>query len=235
MTSLTKMLAVTVVFAGPVFANTLVINDTDTQIRFPFGTDTTSPTNYLSGATYQQIYSSTEFPGAPILITELAFSTSSVISSASLDSLGLDVHLGDAATSAANPSATFSSNRGSDYQDVFSGMLTFTPAQNNTFDMVLHLTTPFLYNPSAGDLLLDILLTQTPSITGSALYFGGDSSATDARIFNASPSATGRVDFNTLATEFTFTSVSAAPEPSTLLMLVTGLGAVIVGLKRKRT
>jgi hypothetical protein len=89
---------------APCFAGVLVINDTDSEIRFPFGTDTTSATNYLMGATYQQIYSTQDFASSPILITQLAFATSSEISNATSASLGLDVHLGVAATSAANPS-----------------------------------------------------------------------------------------------------------------------------------
>jgi hypothetical protein len=230
---ITKLLAATVLLATPVFANVLVINDTDSPGRFPFGTDTASATNYQAGATYQQIFSSTEFSGTPILITQLAFSTSSLLSTATSATLGLDVDLGIAATSAANPSTTFSANRGSVYQDVFDNTLTFTPALNNTFDLVLNLSTPFLYDPSQGDLLLNILLTQTPVIAGSALYFGGDSSPTDDRVFSATPSTTGRVDFNTLATQFTFTA-QAVPEPSAFLLLGVGIGSLIVVRKRKQ-
>jgi hypothetical protein len=228
----TQLAAAAILLAAPVFANTLTVNDTDSPIRFPFGTDTTSTSNYQSGATYQQIYSSTDFSGSPILITQLAFSTSSIISNATSATLGLDVHLGIAGTSAANPSTTFSANRGSNYQDVFSGTLTFTPALNNTFDMVLNLSSPFLYNPSQGDLLLNILLTQTPGITGSALYFGGDASPADDRIYNTTAAATGRVDFDTLATQFTFTSQAAAPEPSTVFLFGSGIGLAMVARKR---
>jgi hypothetical protein len=186
------------------------------------------------GATYQQIYSTQDFASSPILITQLAFATSSEISNATSASLGLDVHLGVAATSAANPSATFSVNRGANYQDVYSNTLAFTPLLNNSFDMVLNLSTPFLYNPSQGDLLLDISLTQSPVIAGSALYFGGDSSPTDDRIFSATPSATGRVDFNTLATQFTFTSQTATPEPSSLFLFGGAATAGICARKRPR-
>ena len=232
---LRQLLTVTVLFIAPSFAATLVINDTETLIRFPFGTDVTSTTNYQSGATYQQIYSSQEFTSSPILITQVAFSTSSSISDATSASLALDVHLGVAATSAANPSATFSMNRGANYQDVFSRTLTFTPALNNTFDMGISLSSPFFYNPSMGDLLLDIQITQAPRITGSALYFGGDSSDTDNRIFSASPSTTGRVDFNTLATQFTFSpQATTTPEPSSLFLLITGISAMAFVRGRSR-
>jgi hypothetical protein len=229
----TKLLAAAILLATPSFANILVINDTDSPIRFPFGTDSTSATNYKSGATYQQIYDASEFSNTPILISQVAFSTSSIISNATSATLGLDVHLGVAGSSAANPSTTFSANRGSNYQDVFDATLTFTPALNNTFDMVLNLSTPFLYDPSKGDLLLDVSLTQASAFTGTALYFGGDSSPTDDRIFNANPSTTGTVDFNTLATQFTFTSAASAPEPSTVFLLGAGIGSLV--LLRKRT
>ena len=232
----TVLFVAAIAVAAPVFAGTITVNDTDSAIRFPFGTDAASATNYQTGATYQQIYSSTDFSGSPILITELAFSTSSLISDATSATLGLDVHLGVAATSAANPDTTFSANRGSDYLDVFSGVLTFTPALNNTFDLVLNLSSPFLYDPASGDLLLDISLTQAPTITGTALYFGGDSSATDDRIFNAAPGTTGRIDFNTLATQFTFADSTAAPEPSSLLLFGSGIGFLGISLfARNRT
>lgn len=224
-------MAAVMLFGGCAYGDSLVVGSGGTSIRFPFGSDATSTTNYQAGASYQQIYDASEF-SSPITITQIAFATTSNLSTATLDALSLDVHLGIAGTSAADPSATFATNRGTTYTDVFNGAYSFTPAKNDTFDLVLTLTTPFSYMPSRGDLLLDVELNTAPAVTGSTLYFAGNSSDTDARIYSVTPSSTGQVDFNTLETRFTFTS-TATPEPGTWSLLSAGAALLLIGLIRR--
>jgi hypothetical protein len=67
--------------------------------------------------------------------------------------------------SVAGLSATFAENIGADNTLVFSGTLNWAtgnlPGPGNTrqFDVVFPFTTPFLYDPAAGNLLLDIRLS----------------------------------------------------------------------------
>jgi hypothetical protein len=95
------------------------------------------------------------------------------------------------------------------------------------FDMVFNLSTPFLYNPNAGFLLMDI------NITG----FDGISGALDAEAFN--PNGTGgpvaqvdsqdQVDLGGLIVRFGYTTV---PEPSALPLF--GFGLIAGWTMRRR-
>ncbi len=225
----------------PAAANTLDVGSSGGYNRFPFGYDASQPTNYQSGADYQQLFSAQDFASSPILISAVSFASSSNLSDAVLASYSLDVHLGVAATSASSPSTTFAANRGPRYQDVFSGPYTFAPQRNDVFDLILTLSSPFLYDPASGDLLLDVRLTGPSVITGNALYFDGDLSDTDSRVFNAASSAsTGSTNAFTLYTEFTYTpqssgSGSPVPEPATAATLATAVGALFIFRKWRRS
>ncbi len=199
----------------PLQADTLDVGDAGTYNRFPFGFDSRQPTNYQSGADYQQLYSAQDFTGSPLLIASLSFATSSSNSNVVAASYSLDVHLGVAATAADSPSTTFADNRGASYQDVYSGNYSFVPQKNDTFDFVLNLTNPYLYDPAAGDLLFDVKLTARPVFAGTVLNFDGDLSDTDSRVYNAASGATtGFTNAFTLYTEFTYTPENSNPEPA---------------------
>ncbi len=74
----------------------------------------------------------------------------------------LQIHASTTNRSATGLSTTFAENLGTNNTLVFSGPLTWTtanlPGLGNTrqFDYVFPFTTPFLYDPAAGNLLLDI-------------------------------------------------------------------------------
>src|SRR5688572_29948313 len=116
---------------------------------------------------YQQVYGSSQFTALSAsgeFITEIRFrpdATNGSPFSATLPDIQINL-----STTAAAPdglSATFANNVGVDNTLVFSrGPLAtssgFTgPAGGpKTFDMVITLTTPFFYNPTRGNLLLDV-------------------------------------------------------------------------------
>ena len=65
----------------------------------------------------------------------------------------------DLSTTRAAPdglSAIFADNLGADRTTVFNGQWTIATTNNGMFDLTLNFTTPFLYNPSNGNLLLDV-------------------------------------------------------------------------------
>ncbi len=111
---------------------------------------------------YQQVYSASEFdPSEPVLVTEVRFRPD-FLAGRSFSALLPDVQINISTTSTAPDglSSTFADNVGPDDTVVFSGPLPLssnaTGAGPFDFDIVIPLSTPFFYDPQAGNLLLDI-------------------------------------------------------------------------------
>src|SRR5262249_9781187 len=140
----------------------------------------------------------------------------------------VDVSLGLSTTSASvdAPATDFAANRGADFTTVFSGTIAYT-AVNGTFDLVFS-TTPFTFNPSQGNLLVDLNITSASTVGGNIPFLGGvgPSSPAVSRVytFGGTQGNTVSTDTLTLLTEFNGTAV---PEPSSLAL---GGIAVAIGL-----
>ena len=118
---------------------------------FPFNPRSTGTTTIR----YQQVYRASEFPAGIYMISAVAFRGEPAAPfSGTTGTLQVDL-----STTAAAPDAlstTFASNLGTDTTTVFSGKWSLSTANNGTFDMVLTFTTPFRYDTSQGNLLLDV-------------------------------------------------------------------------------
>ena len=114
---------------------------------------------------YQQIYASTDFLPLrqPGLITQLAFRPAGVQGAPFTHTFtNIQFLLSTTTQSIAGLNSTFSANVGTNEMIVFNGALIFSTSNSVTwgsakqFDLVVNLTTPFWYDPSAGNLLLEI-------------------------------------------------------------------------------
>jgi hypothetical protein len=141
----------------------------------------------LHSQRYQQVYKASEFTsfGGPIRVTEIAFRPDPFWGDAFQTTLpGVEIHLSTTSKVPDGLSTTFASNLGADDTLVFNGSLqlssSFTGPVDGpkAFDVRIVLTTPFVYDPTAGNLLLDIRNLQggTTTILDAEMQFGDTTS-----------------------------------------------------------
>jgi hypothetical protein len=168
------LLGETAVQAQPiVLPNSRAAAEGDSDNAFPFNIG--NPNFNLPSQRYQQVYAASQFPSLGGLITQIAFrpdATFGSFFSSTLPDIRIDLSTTSRTPTTPAPpmmtplSATFATNVGGDDTIVFGGAggaalslsSAFTgPAGGpKTFDILINLTTPFLYNPSNGNLLLDV-------------------------------------------------------------------------------
>jgi hypothetical protein len=136
-----------------VVPNTLANTSGDGGNYFPFGT---------YQMRYQQIYSASQF-GAGGTISALRFRRPAGVSAYSAIDPIIQIDLAYAATKVSSPSTTFANNVGAGDTTVFSGSLSLSSTGTgspNPFDVVIPLSQTFTYDPTKGDLLMDVRMTQ---------------------------------------------------------------------------
>lgn len=235
--------------AAPAFAGTIIAPGAGNG-------DAQSPTplNYYGsgGSQTEQIYSSSFFT-SPTMITGVSFraypgAAPSGFTSNSVSVSDLIVSLSNTTASAnensgAAPSATFASNMGANATTVFSGAITLSTAATGSgpqpFDYTVNFTTPFLYNPAAGNLLLDFLIPTGAKVSGSGFGFLTFDTANDFNDgvysivnINSGSAATGTLSTAAAITEFH--TAGAVPEPASWLLMIGGLSLVGGALRRRR-
>ena len=232
--SLSFSIAIGVV-ASPAVADVIVPGgltgiEGNTNNAFPF-------INTAAGMRYQQVYGASEF-STMVLIDAVLFRPDALIASAvsgTLSSVQIDL-----STTTFGPdglSSTFATNIGADNGTVFSGALLLSTSNTGpgpkNFDVQITFTTPFLYDPALGNLLLDVRNFGGGSWSGFALD-AHNAADSISRVFS-SPSnvaaTSGLVDSRGLVTKF---RTRAVPEPATLLLIGGGLAASMVGRRLSR-
>jgi len=205
---------------APAEATSITVGTATSTNAFPFGTPT-GVLNYYAGE-YQQIYAAAAFSG-PFTIEEVAFASAPGAGLATSISDTFTLSLGTTLKTPGAPGTSYSATKRPDFTEVFSGLVTATLAHNGTFDFIIDLATPFIYDPSQGNLLLDVFIFSESSIPANrTTAFVSGPSPNVARIFNLG--GTGSV--TSVANEGLFTrfsDVQTVPEPASLLLVATGL------------
>jgi PEP-CTERM motif len=200
----------------------------DSNNCFPFGC-------FNAGGRYQQIYSSSLFSSA-VLIQSLTFFNDETFQGGFRPG-DYTIRLSTTTSDVNSLSNTFDDNLGSDAATIFSGGL----GGGVSFEWSFFLTTPFFFDPGAGNLLLDVVAN---NITDTQDYFFDafqqSSGQTVGRVLNTSSGVTGSVNNGFgLVTEFEFSEPppqpAVVPEPISMVLLGTGLlGLGAASLRRRR-
>jgi hypothetical protein len=148
-----------------VVPNVLATNDGNSFLTAPAG---------LGIIRYMLILDASQFGSlaGPSFLTQLALRPDTIPGPAGPRTTTYRIYASTTTRSVAGMSATFADNLGTNNTLVFDGTLTQAtenlpgPGNTHQFDIVTPFTTPFLYDPAAGNLLLDI---QTPSDDGQSL------------------------------------------------------------------
>jgi hypothetical protein len=229
-------------FVGPVSAQNVVVPNADAAVEgnlnngFPFNITAFG----LPSQRYQQVFRAGDFGAivGPHLITAITFRPDASGSAFSSTLPNVQINLSTTSAAVDALSTTFAANVGGNDTVVYSGALPLSssaiggPPRN--FDITITLTTPFLYNPGAGNLLLDVRNFSA----GSTTQFDAENTVGDAvsRIYTTSSgvgSATADgSDTVGLVTQFTFTV--GVPEPSTFLLLGSTIVTSAVYLRFRR-
>jgi len=198
-----------------------------------FQVDNNAHNSLVSVLRLQTVYGASQFPPYPIVITELRWRPDTLVDGPLTDNIpNIQISLSTTATNADDLNSIFAKNSGTNDTMVFSGVATvstsFTTLSNSTkaFDISLPLQTPFVYESSKGNLLVDV---RNFSGGSAILYTAGLTSTTDtvSRAYSDDPNSTTASGADTGA-EALQVIYTPAPLPPTISSQPTNL-SIIVG------
>ena len=186
---------------------------------------------------YEQLYAASNFGVSPIVISGLQFRPDANFGSAFSATLSnIDVKLGIVTPNALV--SDFGANEAALMTTAHSGPLSISSAFTGPtggpkdFDISINFTTTFYYDPSLGNLLLEVQNYGGGATTQFDAFFG-DPNTRDYNIDGNAAGTSGVTDNINLVTKFVTSSATPVPEPTTLTLFAVGLvGAK--GLRRSR-
>jgi hypothetical protein len=170
---------------------------------------------------YQQVYGSSAFNG-PIAINNVQFFPSSNWpANDNTGSFTLAFYL------TSRPVDGLSTNPATNETTLLSSFGTFVPGASYSFT-----GNSFTYDPSLGNLLLDISTAGAPS-DSNILYYSSVSGDAMSNLYRSGGTGALTTSSNGLVTQFSSVN-SAVPEPSAWAMMLVGFGAVGASMRGQR-
>ncbi len=229
--------------ANPAFAADIV---TITPNPAPSGqAQSPAPFTYrgTSGSRTQQVYASSFFSG-PQMLTSLAFrSTPGFRNGANYASVNISLSTTMFGDETGTPlSADFSSNVGADALLVYRGAISFTAPISDGFEYIVNFDNAFRYDPSMGNLLLDVTIPVGSDVDGPGFFLASYDTANSFNdgvysvnsVFDGAATS-GIANTAGTITQFTGTALAdAVPEPATWAMMIGGFGMAGGAMRRRR-
>jgi hypothetical protein len=192
-----------------VVPNALAEQDGNTQ-------STTPGDDNQSGIRIQWMFDSSQFPAlaGPAYLTGVASRPDRTPGASGPKQITVRMHASTTSRALAQMSTRFSDNIGADRTLVFDGTLTLSsenlPGPGNTrqFDYAYPFTTPFLYDPAAGNLVVELQIVHA---TGPSIRFDAVTGSPVVRNLSApnAPTATSGQFYEAPVLRFTFEPVPA--------------------------
>jgi hypothetical protein len=187
-----------------VVPNALATNDGNTYGITPTGGPTSVRENFVFNASQFSALS------GPTYLTQFAWRPDIIPGPSGPRTVTLRIYASTTTRSVPGLSTTFAQNIGADNTLVFSGTLNWAtgnlPGPGNTrqFDVVFPFTTPFLYDPAAGNLLLDIQFSANGQAIKLDIVTGNDELSRKVVSTTSSNGTTGTFGSPAQVTQFTF-------------------------------
>ncbi len=196
-----------------------------------------------SGSRTQQVYAASFF-GSAQSITGIAFrSTPGSRNGATYDDVSIRLSTTSFGDESGTPlSSVFANNIGADATNVFNGALSFAAPATDGFDYIINFTQAFTYDPSKGNLLLDVTIPVGTNVSGPGFFLASYDTANRENdgVYSVNSVFDGNATSgvaNTAGTITQFTGktlAQAVPEPASWAMMLIGFGVVGGTLRTRR-
>lgn len=193
-----------------------------------------SGTNVGPSIHYQQVYASSAFPSGTFNIGSLQFYFAPQFGGNSTMLHGTyDISFSTTSAAVGALSSALANNIGTPLQTFFIGDVSQAPV-GGTYTIVG--STPYLYNPGLGNLLIDIAVSNqdnVPNGSGNGYNQSDPSGSVTSRAYAFNGNASGSADPIGLVTTF-ITAGPSVPEPASLSLATLGLGCLFGYALRRR-